>query len=85
MGGVDLADTYVSNYRTKIRAKKSIIGALVDLLVLVVTNSWIEYRNDGKLMDLAAKDPLVQFELSNTVVETLIRAHVNNCKKSEMH
>lgn len=76
MGGVDLVDRYVSYYRTKIRTKKWTVRVFAHFLDLAVANSWIEYRNDCKLMDVAAKDMLDQFEFKNRIAETLIRTHV---------
>ncbi|KAH7943427.1 hypothetical protein HPB52_008150 [Rhipicephalus sanguineus] len=49
---------------------------------LAVANAWIEYRNDCKLMDVAAKDILDQFEFKNRVAETLIRAHVDEMQEA---
>lgn len=82
MGGVDLADRYVSYYRTKIRTKKWTIRVFAHFLDLAVANAWIEYRNDCKLMDVAAKDILDQFEFKNRVAETLIRAHVDEMQEA---
>ncbi|XP_049268932.1 piggyBac transposable element-derived protein 2-like [Rhipicephalus sanguineus] len=82
MGGVDLADRYVSYYRTKIRTKKWTIRVFAHFLDPAVANAWIEYRNDCKLMDVAAKDILDQFEFKNRVAETLIRAHVDEMQEA---
>ncbi|KAL3229423.1 hypothetical protein MRX96_023606 [Rhipicephalus microplus] len=82
MGGVDLADRYVSYYRTKIRTKKWTIRVFSHFLDLAVENAWIEYRNDCKLMDVAAKNILDQFEFKNRVAETLIRAHVDEMQEA---
>ncbi|KAH9374926.1 hypothetical protein HPB48_021897 [Haemaphysalis longicornis] len=76
MGGVDLVDRYVSFYGTKIRTKKCTVRVFAHFLDLAVANSWIEYRNDCKLMDVAAKDMLDQFELKNRIAKTRIRTHV---------
>ncbi|KAL3219426.1 hypothetical protein MRX96_030440 [Rhipicephalus microplus] len=82
MGGVDLADRYVSYYRTKIRTKKWTIRVFAHFLDLAVANAWIEYRNDCKLMDVAAKDILDQFQFKNRVAEALIRAHVDEMQEA---
>ncbi|KAH7956744.1 hypothetical protein HPB52_012360 [Rhipicephalus sanguineus] len=60
-------------------------GLVLDFVIytdLAVANAWIEYRNDCKLMDVAAKDILDQFEFKNRVAETLIRAHVDEMQEA---
>ncbi|KAH9359624.1 hypothetical protein HPB48_021613 [Haemaphysalis longicornis] len=82
MGGVDLVDRYVSYYRTEDPYKKWTVRVFAHFLDLAVANSWIEYRNDCKLMDVAAKDMLDQFEFKNRIAETLIRTHVKGNSRS---
>ncbi|KAH9378698.1 hypothetical protein HPB48_015791 [Haemaphysalis longicornis] len=76
MGGMELVDRYVCFYRTKIRIKNWTVRVFAHFLDLSGANSWIEYRNDCKLMDVDAKDMLPQFEFKNRIAETSIRTHV---------
>lgn len=83
MGSVDLVDRYMSYYRTKMRAKKWTVRIFAHFLDLAVANSWIEYRNDYKLMNVTAKDILDQFQFKDRVAETLIRAHIKEVAEVE--
>lgn len=57
------------------RGKRWTVRVFAHFLDLVVANSWLEYRNDCKLMNAATKGILDQFESNNRVAEMLIRAH----------
>ncbi|RWS22361.1 piggyBac transposable element-derived protein 3-like protein [Leptotrombidium deliense] len=47
MGGVDLNDRFIANYRIGVRSRKWTVRCLFHFLDLVVANAWIEYKIDA--------------------------------------
>uniref|UniRef100_A0A0K0EC24 DDE_Tnp_1_7 domain-containing protein n=1 Tax=Strongyloides stercoralis TaxID=6248 RepID=A0A0K0EC24_STRER len=80
MGGVDLADSLISLYRTEIRSKKWYLKIFFHILDLSVVNGWLLYRRDCNYFKIEAKNQynLLDFksELANTLCQKGLRCNI---------
>lgn len=68
MGGVDLHDNGISNYRINVKGKKWWWPLFVNLIDSVIVNSW-------KIYNLANKSKISQLEFKSYVAVTLMKMH----------
>lgn len=66
MGGVDVCDQMMENYRTWRKSRKWTVKVILHMFDLAIVNSWFEYRADCKANKRKSKDimDLLSFRLS---------------------
>lgn len=72
MGGVDKFDFLVTIYRSFIRSKKWTLRLINHALDMAVTNSWLEYRENAKVLKVAQKNQLDLIHFRHEIAETLM-------------
>lgn len=72
MGGIDLCDQMIENYRTWFKTKKWTVKVIIHLFDLAIVNSWFEYREDARKANMRKNEviDLLAFRLS--IVEYLL-------------
>ncbi|GBM74764.1 Chimeric ERCC6-PGBD3 protein [Araneus ventricosus] len=72
MGGVDLLDQLIAFYRTNIRSKKWTLRMIFHAVDLAIVNSWIEYKNDMKVLSTPSKNILDLMNFRLKVADGLV-------------
>ncbi|GBN67016.1 Retrovirus-related Pol polyprotein from transposon 297 [Araneus ventricosus] len=72
MGGVDLLDQLIALYRTNIRSKKWTLRMIFHAVDLAIVNSWIEYKNDMKVLSTPSKNILDLMNFRLKVADGLV-------------
>jgi len=74
MGGVDLLDSLVGLYRTRIRSKKWYHRIFFHFMDVVIVNSWLLYKRMNQAQDSSlAQKPMRLLEFKEKVAEALCR------------
>lgn len=81
MGGVDLADSLISLYRTSIRSKKWYHKIYFHLMDLCVVNSWLLYKRDCNRLAVPKKEQLSLLQFKSDIAATLCSKVDKNQKK----
>ncbi|XP_050502828.1 piggyBac transposable element-derived protein 2-like [Diabrotica virgifera virgifera] len=71
MGGVDLMDSLMALYRTKIRSKKWYLRIVFHIFFLAVVNAWLLYRRDTQLLGVRKDDELSLLDFKASIAACL--------------
>lgn len=73
MGGVDLMDSLIALYRTKIRSKKWYLCIYFHLMDMLCVNAWLLYRRDPKAYGQPKREELSLRLFKTSVAEVLCK------------
>lgn len=74
MGGVDLLDSLISLYRTKIRSKKWYHRLLFHFLDMITVTSWLLYRRDCTSNGMKKKEQMRLYTFKLYIAEGLCKS-----------
>lgn len=74
MGGVDLLDSLIALYRTKIRSKKWYHRLVFHFLDLIVVTAWLLYRRDCEGNGMTKKEQMRLYTFKSYIAEGLCRS-----------
>lgn len=81
MGGVDLLDSLIALYRTKIRSKKWYHRIVFHFFDLTVVQAWLLYRRDSDAMGISQKTQLSLLDFKVNVALCLTQVNKGTTKR----
>lgn len=72
MGGVDLFNRLISLYRINVRSRKWPLRMIFHAVDMAVTNSWLEYKEDCRAMNIPNKDVMDLLAFRSEISKALI-------------
>ncbi|TKS74102.1 PiggyBac transposable element-derived protein 1 [Collichthys lucidus] len=85
MGGVDLLDSLIALYRTKVRSKKWYHRLVFHFLDMVITTTWLLYRRDCEGSGMGKKEEMKLYTFKSYVAEGLCKSGKSLEKKRGRH
>ncbi|CAM4627640.1 unnamed protein product [Leuciscus chuanchicus] len=77
MGGVDLLDSLIAQYRTKIRSRKWYLRLFFHMMDVAMVEAWLLYRRDSTSCGVEQKEQLRLMDFKSEVASCL-------CKKDTL-
>ena len=81
MGGVDLLDSLIALYRTKIKSKKWYHRLVYHFVDMTVVQSWLLYRRDSNEMHVDQKDQQRLLQFKTEIAYSLSKSSNTNRKR----
>ncbi|TKS66087.1 PiggyBac transposable element-derived protein 2 [Collichthys lucidus] len=85
MGGVDLLDSLIALYRTKVRSKKWYHRLVFHFLDMVIPTTWLLYRRDCEGSGMGKKEEMKLYTFKSYVAEGLCKSGKSLEKKRGRH
>jgi len=81
MGGVDMLDAFVAQYRFPLRSKRWYMYLFWHTVTVALINAWLLYRRDCRLLGIPAKEVLKRHRFQSHVGSSLILINAERGRK----
>lgn len=81
MGGVDLLDAFVAQYRMQLQSKRWYLYLFWHSVTVAVINAWLLYRQHCQLLGTASKDVMNRQQFQARIASSLILVNSERTRK----